>query len=174
VYLLTGPSAAGKSTVGHLLAEQFDRGVHLEGDLFRRLIVSGRAEMTPSPSQEALQQLRLRYEIAAQVAEAYANQGFVVVLEDVIAGELLVEMVDRIAVRPVRVFVLMPSLEATAERERARPEQGYDQWTISSLYELFRDQTPRIGLWIDSSEQTPAETVAAVLKAATEDATPHG
>src|SRR6184192_104019 len=39
IYLITGPMAAGKSTVAHLLASRFDRGVHLEGDVFRRSIV---------------------------------------------------------------------------------------------------------------------------------------
>jgi hypothetical protein len=38
--------AAGKSTVGRLLASRFERGVHLEGDVFRRSIIGGREEMT--------------------------------------------------------------------------------------------------------------------------------
>jgi hypothetical protein len=53
--------ASGKSTVANLLAATFPKGVHLEGDVFRRFIVSGRHEMTPEPSEEALAQLRLRY-----------------------------------------------------------------------------------------------------------------
>jgi len=65
VYLITGPMAAGKSTVARLLASRFARAAHLEGDIFRRSIVSGRVEMTPEPSPEALAQLRLRYRLAA-------------------------------------------------------------------------------------------------------------
>ncbi|HEX3326912.1 MAG TPA: zeta toxin family protein, partial [Actinomycetota bacterium] len=38
VYLISGPMAAGKSKVARLLAQRFDRGVHLEGDLFRQSI----------------------------------------------------------------------------------------------------------------------------------------
>lgn len=46
VFLVSGPMAAGKSTVARLLAARFERGVHLEGDVFRRSIVRGREEMT--------------------------------------------------------------------------------------------------------------------------------
>src|SRR5947208_16070138 len=63
VVLITGISAAGKSTVAELLARRFPQGVHVKGDVFRRMIVAGRAEMTASPSQQAYQQLRLRYRL---------------------------------------------------------------------------------------------------------------
>ncbi|MHB1505506.1 MAG: zeta toxin family protein [Sulfobacillus sp.] len=45
--VLTGVMAAGKSTVAALLAERFGRSVHLRGDLFRRMIVNGRAPVRP-------------------------------------------------------------------------------------------------------------------------------
>ena len=66
VYLITGPMAAGKSTVAGLLALRFARGVHVEGDVFRRSIVSGRVEMTPQPAADSIAQLRLRYRLAAR------------------------------------------------------------------------------------------------------------
>jgi hypothetical protein len=61
IYLITGPMAAGKTTVARLLAARFARGVHLEGDFFRRSIVRGRQKITPPLSPTALEQLRLRY-----------------------------------------------------------------------------------------------------------------
>jgi adenylylsulfate kinase-like enzyme len=36
MYLITGPMAAGKTTVARLLAARFSRGVHVDGDVFRR------------------------------------------------------------------------------------------------------------------------------------------
>lgn len=46
IILITGIQAAGKSTVAQLLAERLPRSVHVRGDLFRRMIVSGRADTT--------------------------------------------------------------------------------------------------------------------------------
>jgi GrpB-like predicted nucleotidyltransferase (UPF0157 family)/predicted kinase len=163
IYLITGPMAAGKSTVARLLAERFERGVHLEGDFFRRSIVSGRVEMTPDASPEADEQLRLRYRLAATAADGYCQAGFTVALEDVVAGRLLGEYRTLIRSRPCHVIVLMPSLDAIATREAARQHKGYSQWTVEELYEGFATGTPRVGLWLDTSDQTAEETVEQIL-----------
>jgi chloramphenicol 3-O-phosphotransferase len=164
VFVLTGPSGAGKSTVARLLAERFPRGVHLEGDVFRRSIVSGRREMTPDAAHEAVEQLRLRYRLATDAADAYFDAGFTVVLEDVIAGPMLPECLALIVSRPLRVVVLMPRREIVAAREAARRSDGYEHWSLDALYDLFARDTPRLGLWLDTSELTPEETVRAILE----------
>ena len=52
VVFITGISAAGKSTVAEMLARRFERGVHVGGDGFRRMVVAGREEITASPTRE--------------------------------------------------------------------------------------------------------------------------
>jgi GrpB-like predicted nucleotidyltransferase (UPF0157 family)/chloramphenicol 3-O-phosphotransferase len=163
IYLITGPMAAGKSTVAHLLAQRFPRGVHLEGDFFRRSIVSGRLEMTPNSSAEAVEQLRFRYRLAGASADAYFEAGFTVALEDVVAGPLLSEYRRMIRGRPCHVIVLMPSLDALASREADRKQKGYTRWTVEEFYEGFRETTPPVGLWLDTSGQTADETVDEIL-----------
>jgi len=68
VFLLTGIMASGKSTVVQLLAERLPRAAHVRGDAFRRMIVTGRREMTPGAGPEAEAQLELRYRLAATAA----------------------------------------------------------------------------------------------------------
>ena len=163
IYLITGPMAAGKSTVAALLARRFPRGVHLEGDVFRRSIVSGREEATPDASPDGTEQLRLRYRLAAAAADSYCEAGFTVALEDVVAGPLLAEYMSFIRSRPLHVVVLLPSTEALAAREAARPQKGYGRWSIEELHDGFASGTPRIGLWLDTSAQTAAQTVDEIL-----------
>ncbi|MFG2056197.1 AAA family ATPase [Micromonospora sp. NPDC048930] len=163
VVLISGIMAAGKSTVAELLARRLPRSVHLRGDVFRRMIVGGRAEMTEQLSPEAWRQLRLRYDLAAAAADRYAAEGFTVVLQDVVLGAELPAMVNRIRHRPLAVVVLAPDAEVVAARERGRSKQGYGDWPVADLDAGFRADTPRIGLWLDSSAQTPAETVDEIV-----------
>ena len=164
--------AAGKSTVARLLASRFERGVCLEGDLFRRSIVSGREDMTPDASPEALTQLRLRYRLAAAAADEYFDAGFTVVVEDVVAGPSLTDYAEMIQSRPRHVVVLLPSLDAVAAREAEREHKGYGTWTVEQLYEGFASETPRLGLWLDTTDLTAEDTVEAILTQTTANNSP--
>jgi cytidylate kinase len=166
VVLITGIQAAGKSTVAQLLAERLPRSVHVRGDLFRRMVINGRADMTPEPSSEALRQLRLRYQLTATVSDAYRQAGFTVITQDVILGEHLAGMTAMISSRPLLVIVLAPQPAAIAAREAARGKTAYSTWAVEQLDDVLRTQTPRLGLWLDTSRQTPAQTVDEILSRA--------
>ncbi|NGN69009.1 AAA family ATPase [Streptomyces sp. A7024] len=165
IYLITGISAAGKSTVAQLLTEQLPRAVHVRGDVFRRMVVTGRAEMTPDPTAEAERQLNLRHRLTAKVADEYFAAGFSVVAQDIILGEHLPRMTRLIRGRPLHVIVLAPGPTTIAVREARRTKSGYGGgWSVTALDQALRKDTPRIGLWLDNSEQHPQETVAEILQ----------
>ncbi|AXB47697.1 AAA family ATPase [Amycolatopsis albispora] len=163
VYLITGISAAGKSTVAQELATSLPAAVHLRGDTFRRMVVTGRHEMSAEPTPEAIAQLRLRYRLAAACADGYFDAGFDVVFQDVILGEYLPEVIGLLRSRPLIVVVLAPDPAVVAERERGRAKSAYVGYTPQMLDDELRRNTPKVGLWLDSSRQTPAETAAEIL-----------
>jgi predicted kinase len=163
VLVITGVMASGKSTVAQLLAERLPRAVHVRGDVFRRMVVSGRRELVPQGDEEAVEQLRLRYRVSASTADLYAAAGWTAVVQDVVLGEHLRPYLDAIATRPLYLVVLAPSREAVAAREAARAKTGYGSWTVGGIDHVLRDETPRLGLWLDTSRQTPQETVDCLL-----------
>lgn len=108
--------------------------------------------------------MRLRYRLSAMAADAYAAEGWTCVLQDVVIGPELGSYVRLVRTRPLYVVVLAPDGQAVATREAGRAKSGYRAgWTVEALDRVLREETPRIGLWLDSSRQTPQETVDVIL-----------
>jgi cytidylate kinase len=166
VVLVTGIPGAGKSTMADLLARRSRCGVQVRGDVFRRMVVAGRQEMTATPSAEARRQLDLRYRLGAQTADAYYEAGFAVVVQDVVIGPALTTYAEAIRSRPLVVVVLAPSADVVARREAARTKVAYRDGfdTIATLDAALRQLTPPIGLWLDTSHQTPTDTVDEIVQ----------
>jgi chloramphenicol 3-O-phosphotransferase len=165
VIVITGIMAAGKSTVAQALAERLPQSVHLRGDLFRRMIVNGQAEVTPETWEAAEGQLHLRQKLATDVAKTYADNGYAVCYQDVILGADLGRVVAILepAARPVYVVVLSPSPEVATQRDETRHKTGYGSWTAVALDHSLQFETPRIGFWIDTSALSIDESVDTIL-----------
>lgn len=177
VVLVTGVMAAGKSTVAQLLAERLPRAAHVRGDVFRRMLVTGRRD--PAPEQpdgadesdeaaradEAAAQLRLRHRAMSATADLYAEAGWTAIAQDVVLGPHLAHCVARVRTRPLYVVVLAPGAVAVERREAGRAKSGYGQgpWTVAALDRALREETPRLGLWLNTSRQSPGETVDEIL-----------
>ena len=103
IYLITGLMASGKSTVSDLLAKSIEKCVHLRGDVFRKMIISGRENMSATPSAEAVRQLYLRYKLTADAARSYFDNGFSVVIQDNYYGDELNRMINYLHKYPVEI-----------------------------------------------------------------------
>jgi predicted kinase len=163
IWLVTGVMAAGKSTVAARLARRFPRAAHVPGDAFREMVVSGRADMTPDPSAEAIAQLRLRYDQALAAADAFVEAGITAVIDDIVIGRELDRWLTRVR-RPLHLVVLCPRPAAVAAREAARVKTGYTAFAVAQLDAVLRNETAPLGLWIDSSDLAPDETVEIALR----------
>lgn len=85
-------------------------------------------------------------------------------MQDLYLGEDLGRFLGLLRHRPVYLVVLVPRLEVVVRRQHERGNTGYGGWSVSDFDTLLRDGTPRLGLWVDSSELSVEETVDAVLR----------
>jgi hypothetical protein len=168
--LITGVQSSGKSTVGRMLAQRLVPAAFVEGDDLWRMVVSGRADMADPPTEAALAQLELRYRHGAMLSQSFVEAGIHAVHVDNLYGATVSQQLERVACRRALV-VLRPSIEAVAEREAGRGTGAYDAWrgdrSLVDTIRRFDDwlaETPSIGLWVDSTHQSPEQTVDWILE----------
>jgi hypothetical protein len=163
------------STVADLLARQFERGVHVRGAEFSRWAVTGWIHPWGDDRNEARKLLDLRYRLSALAAAEYCEAGFTTVVQDNIFGEDVRTWLQAVPARPRHLVVLRPSVAVVLARDHARQRDvgkvAYrpgepDAHQLDTLLA----STPRIGLWLDTSTQTPIETVQTILERQTETA----
>jgi hypothetical protein len=86
-----------------------------------------------------------------------------------VLGQHLTDMVAAIRTRPLHVIVLAPRADVVQAREdarrTARGKVAYRQGDegVAELDAYLRKETPHIGLWLDTSDQTVNETVGEIL-----------
>ena len=172
IFILTGTPASGKTTVSKALLRQFPFGTHIPVDLLRGLVVSGLSNPIGSWDDETDRQFRLARDSAALIARTYAQQGFAVVIDDVIFPDSIdLHYAALFAMFDVYRILLRPTVAATIARNRARHidvdnaqlekiiEPIYNHFATFDLAKLRRDG------WhiIDSSDCSIEETVSELM-----------
>ncbi len=169
VWLIVGVQASGKTTVADRLSRRFDRSVHVQGGQFYRWAVRGWVHHDDPRAEEARRDLDLRYRLSARTADEYCAEGFETIVQDNLYGPDVVTWLESVQSRPRRLIVLRPTVAVVAERDRSREatsgkvayKPGGD--SIEGL-DAHLAVTARIGLWLDTSAQSPDETVDEILR----------
>jgi chloramphenicol 3-O-phosphotransferase len=166
IIAITGIQAAGKSTVARLLAQRFERGVHIEADVLYQMIVTGRVlpEKPGIMPPEAERQLRLRLRNACLLARSFYEAGFSVVIDEIIIGERFDHLKEDLAGLPFDLAVLAPRPEVVAkERDPGREKRVLGEKWATYLDRELQATMAGTGIWIDNSDQTPEETVSEII-----------
>jgi predicted kinase len=167
IIAVTGIQAAGKSTIARLLAQRFARGVHIEADQLQHMIVSGSegVQEPGDPQGEAQAQYLLRLKHMCLLGRSFFEAGFTVVLDDIMLGDSWHYVQEQLQGLPYALVVLAPRVEVVAQvRDRQRSKRPLGEAWAVYLDRAFRETMTGVGYWIDSSNQTPEETVDAILQ----------
>ncbi|HXH22612.1 MAG TPA: AAA family ATPase [Dehalococcoidia bacterium] len=169
VWLISGIPGSGKSTTARLLAERFDRSVHIEGDLLHDWVVRGKVGPGDEPAGESKRQIRLCVRNQCLLARSFAEAGFTAIVDYVIENPAA--HLSQLPGLSVRFVVLSPGREAAIARDRDRPQSIRHRAKhgvsiaerFAYLEEGFLGSRGR-GLWLDTRALTPEQAVEAILE----------
>lgn len=169
IVLLTGPPGGGKSTVGRLVAEAFERSVHIEADVVRESIVGG--FVPPSPAMfgdEGIKQFALQREIVIHWALRMAEAGYVPIIDDAPVpphGHFEEQYAPLLALASTRPIILRAEGDAVRERIRAR-EGKFDEILVSVVDDALGhldDLDHERWYTVDSTDLTVEDSAAAIV-----------
>ncbi|MGD9893183.1 MAG: AAA family ATPase [Dehalococcoidia bacterium] len=127
--LFGGPAGAGKSTLARAWCETRGRAVHIELDRVRELIVAGRAD-PQQPGELQSEQYQLSVRACMALARSFLESGYDVAIDDVfdpVAFER--DWRPLVAGLQWRAVIVLPSLEETLARSRAREKRVLEMHT---------------------------------------------
>jgi len=169
IVVVSGMQGAGKSSVSVELARRFERGAHLSADALQSMIVAGgvwpSAESTDEHGVvhgEAAHQLRLRLRNACLLARSFQGAGITAVVDDIVIGSRIDHLLEELHDVPFSFVMLTPRLEVVRGREAGRGSALHEVWGWMDAE--IRQRTRRLGLWLDSSEQSVVATVDEIMR----------
>ncbi|WP_052465913.1 AAA family ATPase [Mobilicoccus massiliensis] len=166
IVLVNGLPGSGKTTVAAGLAARLSRAAVVEGDhLQHGMTVSGCVGPGEEPADESWTQLDLRWRNIAALATNFYDAGFSVVVDSLVIPSLLHDLRSALGTRPLAYVHLDPARSVGLARDAARGTKRIGDrfdW-VAAEFEPLRE----LGVWIDSTEQSPRQTVDAAYDALT-------
>ena len=166
ITILTGPSAAGKNTIGYTYARQFcEQCAVIDGDQVRWMYTQ--PHIAPWHGEEGLRQHQIGVRHGAMLARSFHALGLEVVILDVLWADLAGIYRSELSGLPMRIVRLLPTLEECLQRHHQRPPSISDdevKWTYDHTatltdFDLTLDSTSlsaeQVAGWLKST-QTPA------------------
>ena len=118
LYIITGPSGVGKSTISKRLAKNLEKSVLLEGDDFYHQVVGGYVQAWKPGNH-----LDIFWKVCIDTINNYLNASYDVIFNYIIDNDKLIELKSIFENVETKFVVLLVNEETILKRDKERPEE---------------------------------------------------
>lgn len=158
-YIFTGPCAAGKNTIATLFARAVDKGVHIDVDRLRAMVVQ--PHKAPWEGKEGKAQQRLAVVNGCLLAQRFIREGYSVILSDLLSDSTARLYKKLLQEYPFKIIRLMPSFSEVKKRDNARGQRLKED-EFNMLYKQ-QEQLMLYDVTINNTHMKPEEVVSQLL-----------
>lgn len=159
LYLITGPSGVGKSTISKEIAFRLEKSVLIEGDDIYHQVVGS----YHSPWHE-LNHLDTFWKVSSNIIKTYLNEGYDVVFNYIIEPKNYQLLKQNFSNININFTILMVEKETLIKRDLNRPEDCRMHNRCIELLEEFKNYNFNKDNILYTDNLTIKETVDKILK----------
>ncbi|MCL5789649.1 MAG: AAA family ATPase [Candidatus Thermoplasmatota archaeon] len=159
IYVISGPSAVGKSTISKLVANSLPKSALISGDHVHHMIIGGHLAPWKDVSQD-----NLTWKNIAELTKNFLDSGFDVVIDAVVFPSKVRYLKDAIGKRDVitKYVILLADKSSLLQRDNERTESMEERCLV--LLEEFNALNPKPRNYLDTTSKSPEEIAGEILR----------
>lgn len=154
LYIITGPSSVGKSTISNEIAIKKEKSVLIEGDAIYNQVVGGCV-----PPWENGNHLNLFWDICIDMISKYLWEGYTVVFNYIVTPTQLDRIRSRFSSFKIKFVVLLANEETLILRDKNRPKNAQMGERCIALLNGFNGSDYKMVNILDTSKFSISEIV---------------
>ena len=158
LYIITGPTGVGKSTVSQELAKRSNKSALIEGDFIYAQVIGGYVSAWKEGNH-----LDVFWEICLNTIETYLSYGYDVVFNYIITPSIITKMQDRFKEYNTKLVILLTDEETILKRDSQRPEDCQMKERCIILLNSFKSKNYNTQNILDTTNLSVDETVDIIL-----------
>ena len=159
LYVITGPSGIGKTTVSKALAKSKQKSVLIEGDEIYHQVIGGFI-----PAWKEGNHLSIFWKICKDTIQTYLADGYDVVFNYIISPEEIEDFKNTFTDTTIKFIVLIADEETLLIRDKERPEDCQMKERCIVLLNNFKDNYENSKYLLDTSHLSVDEIKEQVEK----------
>ena len=154
LYIITGPSGVGKSTISKELAMSSNKSVLIEGDDIYHQVVGGY-----TPAWKDGNHLQTFWKVCMNIFKTYLDDGYDVIFNYIVTPKNIEMIKDEFKNYIIKFVVLLTNEATLLSRDKERPEDCQMKERCITLLNSFKSRNYNSQNILDTTNLSISETV---------------